>query len=102
MDNKKFKNLSYNKKKEYLLNLFVTIRDIYPIYDKTYNLLSKKSDLDNYILDRIYNAVEQIKQKNHEKILMKNENSKKTLKDIEDQNRKKENQELFEIEKLFT
>jgi hypothetical protein len=60
LDNKTFKKLEYTEKRKYLLAIFYSTKDIYPIYRKIHNLLSNKEDLRENILDKIHENIEEI------------------------------------------
>lgn len=99
LNGKTFKKLEHNEKRRYLLDIFSSTKDQYPIYMKTYNLLSSNEDLSEEILDKIYENVEKIGQEN-ERIKRENIQLKEDeIKKLEEIEREKE---IGEIEKYFT
>lgn len=99
LDIKAFKKLEYTEKRRYLLDLFFSTKESYPIYMKIYNLLSSAEDLNEEILDKIYESIEKIGEENErinkENIQLKTDKIRK----LEETER---NKEITEIEKYFT
>ena len=102
MNGEIFKKLEYKDKKIYLLNLFFDIKDIYPIYKKTYDLLSLNENLNDLALNKIYDAVEEIGKEMERKTIEKTQIRKRQIQEIEQNEQKQAKNDLSEIEKSFT
>ena len=88
-------------KKAYLLELFLSIKNIYPIYKKIYDLLSSNKYLNDMALDKIYDAVEQIGEENEKNIAVKVQIRKKQIQEKEKGEENEVNSALSKIEQSF-
>jgi hypothetical protein len=98
LNTKIFKALEYNEKKNYLLDIFNSLKEVYPIYKKIYDLLSGKEYLDNKILDKIYESIEKIGKENEKTQRIETKKNEKRIRKSEEKEKKKE---LSEIEEYF-
>ena len=96
-----FYNLTYDNKKTYLVKLFLSVKEIYPIYGKIYKLLSTRNDLNEDVLNKIYDAVGSIASETDKLDLQSRDVAKATVKNAEIIEQNQVNKTLSDIEKSF-
>lgn len=101
MDIKNFQYLTYDNKKAYLIKLFFSLKEIYPIYRKYYEFLSIRNDLNEDILNKIYEAVWAIASETSQLDLQYENTLKAKIKNAENLDQDKVNKSISDIEKSF-
>ncbi len=96
-----FQYLTYDNKKTYLIKLFFSVKEIYPIYSKFYELLSTRNDLNEDVLDKIYDAIGSIAYETEQLDLQHENTLKAKIKDAETVDQNQINKMLADIEKSF-